>query len=78
MKASQKYLVVFERERSSFGAYVPDLPGCVAVAKSLPAVRKLIREAIDLHVEDMLARGERLPKPQAASEYVRPTLVEAR
>ena len=52
------------------GAHVPDLPGCVAVARSLPRVKKLIREAIAMHVEDMLERGERLPKPQTEIEYV--------
>lgn len=65
-----RYLVIFEKERGRYGAYVPDLPGCVAVARTLPQVRRLIREAIGLHVEDMQSRGERLPKPQAAFEYV--------
>jgi predicted RNase H-like HicB family nuclease len=27
-----EYLVVVEKGRSSYGAYVPDLPGCVAAA----------------------------------------------
>jgi len=65
-----KYLVIFEREGESFGAFVPDLPGCVAVAKSKARVRKLIREAIAMHVEDMLARGIRLPKPTTEVEMV--------
>ncbi|MGB7158476.1 MAG: type II toxin-antitoxin system HicB family antitoxin [Tepidisphaeraceae bacterium] len=65
-----RYLVVFEREGSSHGASVPDLPGCVAVAKSLPAVKKLIREGIALHVDDMLSRGEKPPKPRARVDYV--------
>ncbi len=65
-----KYAVVFEKEGRSFGAYVPDLPGCVAVASSLLRVRRLIQEAIALHVEDMADRGERLPKPSAIVEYV--------
>jgi predicted RNase H-like HicB family nuclease len=65
-----RYLVVFEREAGSYGASVPDLPGCVAVARTLPAVKKLIREGIALHVEDMLARGEKPPRPSAHVDYV--------
>jgi predicted RNase H-like HicB family nuclease len=65
-----KYLVVIEKGPSSFGAYVPDLPGCVAVAKTRREVRHLIREAIQLHVEDLRNRGYAIPKPTAASEFV--------
>ena len=65
-----KYVVVYEREGMSYGAYLPDLPGCVAVASSLPRVKKLIREAISLHIEDMQQRGERVPRPRAEVEYV--------
>ena len=68
-RPSYKYLVVFEREGKSYGAFVPDLPGCVATGKDLRTVKRRIREAIALHVEDMLARGERLPKPTTESEY---------
>ena len=65
-----KYLVVIEKGPTSFGAYVPDLPGCVAVAKTRRQVNRLIREAIQLHVEDMRTRGYPIPKPTAASEFV--------
>ncbi len=65
-----KYLVVIEKGPASFGAYVPDLPGCVAVAKSRRAVTRLIREAIQLHIEDMRQRGYPVPKPTATGEVV--------
>jgi predicted RNase H-like HicB family nuclease len=65
-----KYLIVIEKGPASFGAYVPDLPGCVAVAKNRRQVRRLIEEAIRLHVEDIRSRGERVPKPSAASDFV--------
>jgi predicted RNase H-like HicB family nuclease len=45
------YAVVIERNDTGFGAYVPDLPGCVAVAESEAEVRQLIEEAIELHLE---------------------------
>jgi predicted RNase H-like HicB family nuclease len=69
-----KYLVVIEKGPSSFGAYVPDLPGCVAVAKTRRKVKRLIREAIQLHIEDMRERGDAIPKPTAAIEFVEPQL----
>jgi predicted RNase H-like HicB family nuclease len=65
-----KYLVVIEKGATGFGAYVPDLPSCVAVAKTRREVKRLIREAIHLHVEDMREHGYPIPKPTAASEFV--------
>lgn len=67
-----KYLVVIEKGPVSYGAYVPDLPGCVAVAKTRRVVKRLIREAIQLHIEDMRNRGYAIPKATAASELVEP------
>jgi predicted RNase H-like HicB family nuclease len=64
-----KYLVVIERGESGWGAHVPDLPGCVAAADSRDEVASLIREAIEI-LEDMQARGERLPKPSSEGEMV--------
>jgi len=65
-----EYLVVIEKEKGSYGAYVPDLPGCVAVAKSKPRVRKLIEEAIALHLEDLRDRGEKIPHPHTSYELI--------
>jgi predicted RNase H-like HicB family nuclease len=65
-----QYVVVHERTSTSYGAYVPDLPGCVATGKTLDAVRKLIREAIAFHIEGMRLGGEPVPEPSAAAELV--------
>lgn len=65
-----KYLVVIEKGPSSYGAYVPDLPGCVAVAKNRRMLKRLIRDAIQLHVDDMRARGYPIPKATTAGELV--------
>jgi len=58
-----QYLVVIERGPTSFGAYVPDLPGCVAVAESQTEVETLIREAIEFHIEGLRDEGRPLPEP---------------
>lgn len=65
-----RYLVVIEDGTSSFGAYVPDLPGCVAVASSRVEVMQLIHEAIELHLEDIREQGLSVPAPQSSSELV--------
>jgi predicted RNase H-like HicB family nuclease len=65
-----QYAIVIERGESSFGAYVPDLPGCVAVGESEAEVRSLIREAIEFHLEGMREDGELVPLPRAFVEYV--------
>jgi predicted RNase H-like HicB family nuclease len=66
-----EFLVVVEKGKSSFGAYVPDLPGCVAVGESRRQVLKLIREGIQLHIQAMREAGEPIPEPTSRSEIVR-------
>ncbi len=65
-----RYMVVIEEGENSFGAYVPDLPGCVAVAETEEEVKKLIQEAIEFHLEDLQDSGVETPKPLSKSEYV--------
>ncbi len=62
-------MVVIEEGAGDFGAYVPDLPGCVA-AETEDEVKKLIQEAIELHLEDLQDSGVSTPKPLSKSEYV--------
>jgi predicted RNase H-like HicB family nuclease len=66
-----EYLVVVEKGKSSYGAYVPDLPGCVAVGETRREVMKLIREGIALHLETMIESGQTIPAPTSKSELVR-------
>lgn len=66
-----EYLVVVEKGPSSYGAYVPDLPGCVAAAETRREVRKLIREGIQLHIRALREAGEPVPAPTSKSEIVR-------
>ena len=65
-----EYLVVIERGPSSYGAYVPDLPGCVAVGETRREVEALIREAIELHIEGLREAGQPLPEPSSTSQLV--------
>ena len=65
-----KYMVVLEKGPESWGAHVPDLPGCVAVGKNREEALKLIREAIDFHIEGLKEQGETVPKPSSESVLV--------
>ncbi len=65
-----KYAVIIEQGPNNFGAYVPDLPGCVAAADSYEEVLQLIRSAIEFHIEGMRLHGEHIPPPSSAVEVV--------
>jgi predicted RNase H-like HicB family nuclease len=65
-----QYLVVIEQGPNSFGAYVPDLPGCVAVGQTREEVTTLIHEAIEFHIEGIKLDGQQIPQPSSTSELV--------
>jgi predicted RNase H-like HicB family nuclease len=64
------YAVIIEKGPTSYGAYVPDLPGCVAAGETVQEVERLIREAIPFHVEGLLLQGEPVPEPTTQCCYV--------
>lgn len=65
-----KYVSVVEKFDQNYAAYVPDLPGCVAAAETKEKVVRLIREAVELHVQSMREDGLEILEPTATSEYV--------
>ena len=65
-----RYMVVIEKGESSWGAYVPDLPGCVAVGETEQEVKHLIQEAIEFHLEDLTEIGAQIPPAMSRSDYV--------
>ena len=58
-----KYTVVLEKGESSYGAFVPDLPGCIAVAEDREQTLRLLKEAVAFHVEGLRAQGLPAPAP---------------
>jgi len=66
----KRYVVIIEKGPTSYGAYVPDLPGCAAVGDTEAEVRRLIEEAIDFHIEGLRLAGEPVPEPTSTVEYV--------
>ena len=65
-----KYAVVIEKGQDSYGAHVPDLPGCVAAGESREEVIRLIREAIEFHIEGLREGGQPVPPPSSSVEFI--------
>ena len=65
-----KYAIVIEKSHTGYGAYVPDLPGCVAVGETLSETARLVREAIEFHLEGLREDGIAIPEPSTVTEYV--------
>ena len=58
-----KYTVILEKGESSYGAFVPDLPGCIAVGEDREQTLCLLKEAVAFHVEGLLEEGPPVPQP---------------
>ena len=64
------YTVIYEKGLSSWGAYVPDLPGVITVGDSRDDVERLIQEAIEFHLEGMREEGLAIPPPSSLAGVV--------
>ena len=62
------YAVVIEQTPNNYGAYAPDVPGCVSTGKTWDEMQAMIREALTFHIEDLLEQGEPLPEPKMSIE----------
>lgn len=58
-----RYLVVIEKGPTSYGAYCPDIPGCVAVGDTVEEVKELMRQAIEMHLQLLADDGDPIPLP---------------
>jgi predicted RNase H-like HicB family nuclease len=65
-----QYAIMIEKGKRNYSAYVPDLPGCVATGKSLPEVKREMREALEFHIEGLRDDGLPVPKPTSLCAYV--------
>lgn len=65
-----RYVAVIEKGENSWGAHVPDLPGCVAVGESRGEVVELIKEAAELHIASLVENGEPVPSPSSEIEMI--------
>ena len=65
-----KYAVIIEKGEDGYGAYVPDLPGCIAAGDTKDEVIKLIQEAIEFHIEGLKEDGQTIPEPSSTIEII--------
>ncbi len=61
------YTVLIENGPTSYGAYIPDIPGCFAAADTEEEVKELIVEAGMTHLQMLMEAGEPIPGPLVAS-----------
>lgn len=65
-----EYVAIIEKSENCFGAFVPDLPGCVAVGETREETVQLIKEAVELHIESLRKSGQSAPAPAATTEKI--------
>jgi predicted RNase H-like HicB family nuclease len=65
-----RYLVVVEKAKTNYAAYLPDVPGCVATGKTREQVLDRMRKAFAMHVAGLKEDGLRLPEPVSSADYV--------
>lgn len=72
-----RYAIVIEESKTGYGAYVPDLPGCIAAGETIEETERLIREAIDFHLDGLREEGVPFPAPTTRTDYVEVAQVTA-
>jgi predicted RNase H-like HicB family nuclease len=63
------YLIIIEKTDTGYSAYAPDLPGCIATGKTLDALRKRMKEAVEFHVEGLRQEGMPIPEPTSKALF---------
>jgi predicted RNase H-like HicB family nuclease len=72
----KKYLVVVEKAEGNYGAYLPDVDGCVATGRTVKETVALLSSALEAHFELMAEEGYPIPEPTAVADYVEVNLPE--
>ncbi len=65
-----KYAVVIEKASKNYSAYVPDVPGCIATGPTVAETKRLLAEAIELHLESMVENGQSIPAAETVTDQV--------
>ncbi len=66
----RSYLIIIERGSEGYGAWAPDLPGCVAVGDTAEEAEREMRDAIAFHLDGLREEGCVIPPPTAAGMAV--------
>jgi predicted RNase H-like HicB family nuclease len=65
-----RYTVIIEKTENNYGAWAPDLPGCVTTGPTVAKTLSNMREAIEFHLEGLREDGEPIPEPQTVAAVV--------
>ena len=65
-----RYAIVIEKGEDNYSAYVPDLPGCVAIGDTVEETERELQEAVEFHLEGMRADGLPIPEPSSQVDYL--------
>ena len=65
-----RYAIVIDKTETGYAAWVPDLPGCIATAKTVAGVEKRMQSAIEMHLAGMREDGDPIPSPTVQVNYV--------
>ena len=65
-----RFAIVIEKGANNYGAYVPDLPGCITTGSTVEEVKQNMVEAIELHLYGMREEQDSIPAPESLAEYV--------
>ena len=63
----KKFLVVYEHGEGNYSGFAPDVPGCISTAKTLPMMRRMMKEALEAHLLFMASDGDPMPEPVTTS-----------
>lgn len=66
----KRYAMVIEKAKNNYSAFVPDIDGCIAAAKTVRATKALMQEALEFHFEGMAEDGDPIPEPTSVVDYV--------
>lgn len=70
----ERYTILLERAADGgWGAWSPDLPGCVSLGDTLDECIAEMREAIAFHLDGLLEDGDPIPEPTGPGIYVERT-----
>lgn len=65
-----RYTIIIEKAKNNYSAYVPDLPGCIATGKTIDETKRIMEEAIALHLQGMREDGDPIPEPTTTALVV--------
>ena len=64
---TREYMVVYEKGKSNWSSFSPDIPGCGSLGDTLEENRVNMREAIEYHLSETARAGEPIPEPTAST-----------